>query len=75
MTRETFPRYYYCDICPFETTDPMARYGHEQCAPSGGWLGRGETHRMITRPIDDTYRVTSPDGTVRTASAREYGKR
>jgi hypothetical protein len=38
-----------CRNCPFETSDPDAKRGHEEYLATHprGWLGRGETHTMV----------------------------
>jgi hypothetical protein len=37
---------YRCNQCPFSTSDPMSKDGHENHAPAGGWLGHSEQHTM-----------------------------
>ena len=60
---------FYCTTCPFSTSDPDGRRGHESYHLSNprGWLGHGEAHSMtdnspfMVRAADDGHLFNNPD--------------
>ena len=70
MDTRTVERW-YCDTCPYSSTDMRGITGHQYHAPVRGWLGKGERHHMEPRSSAALYNtlVTTEAETVPVTAA------